>query len=42
MFQAAEMAEASTGRTALVLPPAMDEEGHYFDFISFYRWATSD
>jgi hypothetical protein len=24
----------------LVLPSDMDEEGHYFDFIAFYRWAV--
>jgi hypothetical protein len=41
MLQAAAMT-GKTGRSKLALPPEMNEEGHYFDFISFYRWATSE
>jgi hypothetical protein len=41
MLQAAAMAK-ETERSNLVLPPEMDEDGHYIDFISFYRWATSE
>jgi hypothetical protein len=41
MLQAAAMTE-KTGRSNLVLPPEMDEEGHFFDFISFFRWAVPE
>lgn len=35
------MAELEAGNS-LELPPDLDEEGHHFDFIAFYRWAVKE
>jgi hypothetical protein len=33
---------AEEAGSSLELPPDLDEEGHYFDFIAFYRWAVKE